>query len=422
MIRMQAPILLTAWSFELPQNRFMKIVTLLFMLALPAAPVAFAQSSPAPANQRAALPQALRTPQQLYQAAAATAQRNEPRMALRQLKQAIALGFFTAESIEADAAFAPLHNQAGWPVLLKMARTKQQQHEATLDPQLLARIKKLYYQDQYYRNLAEAAERQYGVDAPQMRAAMAKQDRLDPQLLQQVDSLIAVHGYPGKSKVGEYYKSTAFLVIQHNPNEKYLPLLTAAADKGELNWSSVALLVDRVKTGKGELQVYGSQLGPAVNGKYTLDPIEDEPNVNVRRAKVGLSPLEEYLKPWGIAYQVPTAAHNPNTIELYTAAQTEAEDEHKSAVELIGSYENLYASLSYPAEARQKAITGHVTLQLTIDPRGVPQNVVVVQGLGAGCDEEALRVMRTARFTNPGGHDHEIRMRLPFPYEAAVGK
>lgn len=71
---------------------------------------------------------------------------------------------------------------------------------------------------------------------------------------------------------------------------------------------------------------------------------------------------------------------------------------------------------------RQKNISGKITVQLTIDPQGVPQNVAVVQGLGAGCDEEALRVMHAARFTNTSGQDHEIRMRLPFPYVAAAGK
>ncbi|GAB3244195.1 hypothetical protein GCM10027346_41670 [Hymenobacter seoulensis] len=59
---------------------------------------------------------------------------------------------------------------------------------------------------------------------------------------------------------------------------------------------------------------------------------------------------------------------------------------------------------------------GEVTLQLLIDQAGVPQNVVVVSGLGYGCDEEALRVMRAARYRNLAGQDHEIRLTLPFPY------
>jgi outer membrane biosynthesis protein TonB len=57
-----------------------------------------------------------------------------------------------------------------------------------------------------------------------------------------------------------------------------------------------------------------------------------------------------------------------------------------------------------------------VTLQLRIDKAGIPQDVAVVEGLGYGCDEEALRVMRAARYRNATGQDHEIRLTLPFPY------
>ena len=58
-------------------------------------------------------------------------------------------------------------------------------------------------------------------------------------------------------------------------------------------------------------------------------------------------------------------------------------------------------------------------MQLILDKDGVPQNVAMLQGLGHGCDEEALRAMRAARFTNATSQDHEIRMELPFPYEPA---
>lgn len=383
-----------------------------------ASPLAAQTASPAPQP----VPTAKRPPTtvaELYAGGRQAARKQDAKTALRQLNQAVAKGFIAAEALEQEADFAFLQKLPGWARLLGTARARQRQHESAFDPQLLALMRKLSYQDQHYRVVAQEAEQKYGVDAPQMRAAMTEQSKLDPQLIRQVDSLLTIHGYPGKSKVGEYQKATAFLVIQHNPAEKYLPLLTAAADKGELNWSSVALLVDRLKTEKGEKQLYGSQLGPAVHGSYTLQPIEDEPNVNVRRAKVGLGPLEEYLKQnYGVAYQVPTATHNPNPPELYTQSRLATPEEEKSPVELIGGNEALYARLQYPAAARQQNLSGSVTLQLTIDPQGVPRNVTVLQGLGAGCDEEALRVMRTARFTNASGQDHEIRMSLPFPYVA----
>lgn len=246
------------------------------------------------------------TARDYYQAARAAARNHELTRAIGWLAQAVAKGYFSETQLRTEDDFASLTAQPAWPRLLTQARTKQQQHEASFDPALVALLKKMHYQDQQYRLVAEAAERQYGINAPQIAEAMRQQSPVDVRLSRQVDSLIARYGYPGRSRVGEYEKGAAFLVIQHSPDEKYLPLLTAAADKQELAGSSVALFVDRIKTGRKEPQIYGSQLGVAVNGHYPLYPIEDEPNVNVRRAKVGLEPLEEYLQHWGIVYQVPS--------------------------------------------------------------------------------------------------------------------
>lgn len=349
-----------------------------------------------------------------YQEARAAARKGDAKGALNQLSQAVEKGFYSVDAISSEPDFALLKTQPGWSQLVARARTKQQQYEASFDPALLAVMRKMSYQDQHNRLLAQAADQRYGVNSPQATAAMREQGPVDARLIRQVDSLVAIHGYLGKSKVGEYHKSVMFLVIQHNPDEKYLPMLTAAADKGELYWSSVALLVDRVKTEKGEPQVYGSQSQVWFDGRKQLYPIEDEPNVNVRRAKIGMVPLEVYLQSFGITYQVPTATHNPNPPELYRTLRPK---EEASPVELIGGQKALYQALQYPADARTNQISGKVTLQLLIDAQGVPRDVTVVKGLGHGCDEEALRVMRAARFINSSGQDHEIRMSLPFPYE-----
>ncbi|MDO7848054.1 energy transducer TonB [Hymenobacter sp. M29] len=373
----------------------------------------------ASAGYQQGLKQAGGKPRDYYQAAQAAARNREPQRALAWLTQAVAKGYFSAEQLQAEEDFASLASQPAWPRLLAQARTRQQQHEAPFDPALVALLRKIQFQDQQYRLEAEVAERKYGINAPQIAEAMRRQSPIDVRLGRQVDSLITRYGYPGRSLVGEYQKSAAFLVLQHDPDEKYLPLLTAAADKKELAWSSVAIFVDRIKKGRGEPQVYGSQFQGEVDGHYQLQPIEDEPNVNVRRARVGLDPLEEYLQRWGIAYQVPTATHNPNAPTLYapSAAPPVAAASERPSVELIGDYEALKAQLRYPAAAQARQVRGKVTLQMRIDPAGVPQDVAVVRGLGYGCDEEALRVMRAARYRNEAGQDHEIRVSLPFPYE-----
>jgi TonB family protein len=356
------------------------------------------------------------TARDYYQAARAAARNQEPKQALDWLAQAVAKGYYAEADLQMEEDFTALATQPTWALLLTRARIKQQQHEAPFNQALVTLLKNIFYQDQRYRLAATAAERKYGSNSPQIGEIMRYQERLDAGLSKQIDSLITQQGYPGKSVVGEYQKDVAFLVIQHSPNRKYLPLLTAAAEKGEMSWSALALFIDRLQTERGQPQVYGSQVGAAVNGPYTLDPIEDEPHVNVRRAKIGLEPLEEYLLQFGLAYQVPTATHNPNPPMLYTSPTSSTASVEESPVELIGGYKALKAQLRYPAAAQAKQVQGNVTLQLRIDKAGIPQDVAVVEGLGYGCDEEALRVMRTARYRNAAGQDHEIRLTLPFPY------
>ena len=55
---------------------------------------------------------------------------------------------------------------------------------------------------------------------------------------------------------------------------------------------------------QGKNQIYGSQVVNSKTGELVFYPIEDEKNVNIRRAKVGLQPIEEYAKYFGIEYKL----------------------------------------------------------------------------------------------------------------------
>lgn len=54
--------------------------------------------------------------------------------------------------------------------------------------------------------------------------------------------------------------------------------------------------------------------------------------------------------------------------------------------------------LKYPPQAAEKKIEGSVTMRLTIDHKGKVSNVQIVQHLGHGCDEEAIRVAGLLEF------------------------
>jgi hypothetical protein len=123
----------------------------------------------------------------------------------------------------------------------------------------------------------------------------------------QVKSMIARYGWMGKSLIGNY-NQVLFIVIQHADSatqEKYFPMLQQSVAEGESNASDMALMQDRILMRQGKKQIYGSQVVYSKTGDQIFYPIEDERNVNIRRANVGLQPMEEYGKYFGIDYKLP---------------------------------------------------------------------------------------------------------------------
>lgn len=111
--------------------------------------------------------------------------------------------------------------------------------------------------------------------------------------------IIAEHGWPGRSLVGKDGATAAWLLVQHADadrafQERCLALLETAVAAGEAEPSELAYLTDRLRCGAGLPQVYGTQLREH-EGTYIPLPIEDEVNVDVRRAAVGLGLLAEYV-------------------------------------------------------------------------------------------------------------------------------
>jgi hypothetical protein len=136
-----------------------------------------------------------------------------------------------------------------------------------------------------------------------------KQKDLDRRNLQQLEEIIKLHGWPAKSLVGKEACNAALLVIAHaelSYQKKNFPLIKAAAEKNEAHAVNVANLEDIILTGEGRKQKYGSRLHlNEATQKMELYPIEDEENVDARRASVGLPPMTEYLKLFGLEYTPP---------------------------------------------------------------------------------------------------------------------
>ena len=79
----------------------------------------------------------------------------------------------------------------------------------------------------------------------------------------------------------------------------------------------------------------------------------------------------------------------------------------------------LESRIIYPEAARRRKIEGNVYLQFTIDTAGQVQSPTVQKGLGYGCNDEAVRVVKLLRFT-PGRHNGQlvcVRYFVPVPFK-----
>jgi len=56
--------------------------------------------------------------------------------------------------------------------------------------------------------------------------------------------------------------------------------------------------------------------------------------------------------------------------------------------------EFIQQNLEYPKEARRNNISGKVLIQFIVQPDGRSTGIEVLEGLGYGCNEEAIRVLK----------------------------
>lgn len=65
-------------------------------------------------------------------------------------------------------------------------------------------------------------------------------------------------------------------------------------------------------------------------------------------------------------------------------------------------YKYLKKTLKYPKQAQRMGIEGRVFVQFIVEKDGSLTDIKVVKGIGAGCDEEAARVLKNSPKWKPG--------------------
>jgi hypothetical protein len=115
-----------------------------------------------------------------------------------------------------------------------------------------------------------------------------------------LEEVVAEHGWPGRTLVGERAAAAACRLAQHADRfpafqRRCLRLVERAVAAGEVEARQRAYLVDQVRIRAGRKQVYGTKFR-RVRSELVPFPIEAEARVDDRRRGAGLGPLASYAR------------------------------------------------------------------------------------------------------------------------------
>ncbi len=217
--------------------------------------------------------------------------------------------FDRLDELTAEKAFTPLHASSRWAELCALVKSNQ----PTM-PELATALERVLMEDQKYRLMADSLFEKFGHNSVETKSwfdAMFLADSLNTVTVKHV---LDTYGWLGTKAIGKKGNTALFLVIQHadiKDQEKYLPIMREAVQKGDAEAADLALLEDRVLLRNGKKQIYGSQVyTDPKTGKNCFSPIEDVDHVDERRASVGLGPLSEYAKYFGIIWDAEAIEKN----------------------------------------------------------------------------------------------------------------
>ena len=243
-----------------------------------------------------------------YNAACSWSLAGDTIFSIKYITLAAEKGWQNKKWLESDSDLTFLHNTIGWATALNIVQENIDEYEKDFDKPLKKQLELIYIRDQTLRQLYTEAQDKFGKDSDEMNyfwSLVSEQDSLNEI---EVIKILDEKGWVGKSLVGGQANMTIWLVIQHAPldiQEKYLPMMKESVLKGESNGRNLALLEDRVLMRNGKPQTYGSQIQDnKETGEKEVYEIIDPEYVNQRRKEVGLSPLEDYVKNWGIEWTI----------------------------------------------------------------------------------------------------------------------
>lgn len=72
-------------------------------------------------------------------------------------------------------------------------------------------------------------------------------------------------------------------------------------------------------------------------------------------------------------------------------------------------------NLEYPRQAQLSNIQGTVVVRFVVEPSGLPTNIGIEKSVGAGCDQEALRIIQMIKWYPAKNDETLVRAQMTYP-------
>jgi TonB family protein len=83
--------------------------------------------------------------------------------------------------------------------------------------------------------------------------------------------------------------------------------------------------------------------------------------------------------------------------------------------ELIGGLESITSKINYPEKASNAGIEGKVIIQFIVNEQGKVENPQIIKGVAESLDQEALRVVKQAKFVPGKQRGEPVRVQYAMP-------
>ena len=134
-----------------------------------------------------------------------------------------------------------------------------------------------------------------------------------------------------------------------------------------------------------------------------------------------------------LLFTINTAFAQENQTPKDTTSKAQDSSEVFVFVEVMPKYpggdearlEYLRDNIVYPKLAKESGIQGTVYVSFVVEADGRITNVIVLKGIGGGCDEEAVRVVKNMPNWEPGtqrGKKVRTQFNMPFRFVLDNGK